>query len=488
MAGWGPLPTGLGATPMLKELRAMNAQIHGTMFASYGQIGDLTVTGDVTVGDVTGIHTLLRGDAGIIDFRDDNDGDAYAPISYPSLLPGLVEENPPSGTERRYDMYLFGAEWDIGTAPWIRLTSDNFLDGEFVQIGVGALSNASVYVTVDGAGIWLQDGTAAAPYLAFNADDDTGLYSFAPNELGFAAGGLHIMKVWDEGLVIDHAAGRAGSLGLFVWNEHASGYGVLELGGKLGAYIDFKYLEATDFDMRLRLTGANVLTVSGGALDLDGGNIQGFGQLTFADAEVWNMNISGSDFRIREDTSARLTIVDDSTGGTFDFRDTPGTLLARLSDNDWTVRGALRAGNLTTGLTDGYIYWIPDSTGAGTNVVASVASGGTYYLRLDSSSKRFKSSISYDFGNLVDIDLRPASFWRDDDRGHFLGWIAEDLAEQDYRLATYSQDGLEEGGVIDHTKPVVVQDIDLKAVTAVLGAKVNRLEAQVKEILDGIHK
>ncbi len=52
---------------------------------------------------------------------------------------------------------------------------------------------------------------------------------------------------------IDAPAGKTGGYGLWIWNEHASGYGVIELGGKLGAYMDFKNAKADDQDVRLRL-------------------------------------------------------------------------------------------------------------------------------------------------------------------------------------------------------------------------------------------
>ncbi len=148
MAGWGPLPIGPGATQMIKDLRAMNAQIYGTIFASSGVIsGDVTIEGtfigndylssnwdgtipvnlttadtgatvgfawdaslgsaqlmgnmwvggDIFVGDITGINVKIDGSSGIISFIDDNDGDAYAPVSYPALLPGLPPF-PPSGS------------------------------------------------------------------------------------------------------------------------------------------------------------------------------------------------------------------------------------------------------------------------------------------------------------------------------------------------------------------------------------------------------
>ena len=81
---WQPLATGEGATPMLKSLRAMNAQIYGSIFASAGTIGgDFTVSGnmfvsgniELTGGGVfrtaaSGIRVELTADSDVINFYD----------------------------------------------------------------------------------------------------------------------------------------------------------------------------------------------------------------------------------------------------------------------------------------------------------------------------------------------------------------------------------------------------------------------------------
>ena len=61
------------------------------------------------------------------------------------------------------------------------------------------------------------------------------------------------------------------------------------------------------------------------------------------------------------------------------------------------------------------------------------------------------------------IELRPVTFTHDGDGRDYIGFIADDLADQDPRMGQYGEDGL-------------IENYDLRAVVAVLAAKVARLE------------
>lgn len=103
---------------------------------------------------------------------------------------------------------------------------------------------------------------------------------------------------------------------------------------------------------------------------------------------------------------------------------------------------------------------ISGTTGSAANVFLQDA-GLRPFLR-STSARKYKSRISYN-PKLADIDLRPAKFYRKDDKAWYYGFIADDLAEQDPLLGVY-EDG-------------EVENYDQRAVLAVLAAKVNRLES-----------
>jgi predicted acyltransferase (DUF342 family) len=62
---WKPLPTGQGANPLLRRLKAMDAEIYGAIFAKSGTIdGPFTISGNLTVSGSTTISgdTSMSGD------------------------------------------------------------------------------------------------------------------------------------------------------------------------------------------------------------------------------------------------------------------------------------------------------------------------------------------------------------------------------------------------------------------------------------------
>jgi len=107
------------------------------------------------------------------------------------------------------------------------------------------------------------------------------------------------------------------------------------------------------------------------------------------------------------------------------------------------------------------------TTTTGSPADMNVASDGT--LRRSTSSRRYKSNIQ-PAPELADYVLNPVTFRHDGDEKDFIGFIAEDVAAVDERAAIYD---------VDADGEPVVENYDLRAVVAVLAAKVNRLEAQL---------
>lgn len=115
--------------------------------------------------------------------------------------------------------------------------------------------------------------------------------------------------------------------------------------------------------------------------------------------------------------------------------------------------------------TNGYVYHAPPTTGSAANACWILASGSIYYMMRSTSARKYKDQIDYGFP-LADYELRPNKHWRLDDEKYFVGFIADDLAEQNPIFATYDEDG-------------EVENYEDRAVLAVLAAKVNRLEELV---------
>lgn len=102
-----------------------------------------------------------------------------------------------------------------------------------------------------------------------------------------------------------------------------------------------------------------------------------------------------------------------------------------------------------------------DSLAGSANI--AVASNGR--IQRVTSARKYKTDEE-DASWLADIALRPVSYTSLIDGRSLLGQIADDLAVQDHRLGVY-HDG-------------DVEDYDLRAVVAVLAAKVNRLETAAR--------
>ena len=109
-----------------------------------------------------------------------------------------------------------------------------------------------------------------------------------------------------------------------------------------------------------------------------------------------------------------------------------------------------------------------DTTGVAANMHIQA---GDARVQTVTSGRKYKTDIA-PAPQLADLELEPVSFYRADDDRDGIGFIAEDLAAQDQRLALLDGDG-------------EVQNYDDRGLMAVLAAKVNRLEAQVAKLTKG---
>ncbi len=143
------------------------------------------------------------------------------------------------------------------------------------------------------------------------------------------------------------------------------------------------------------------------------------------------------------------------------FNSDADTGLYRAGTNQVALAGAGKESFKSNGTTVWLLPVYTDTSGTAADV--SVGSDGR--LRRSTSARKYKSRINYNMDHLADIDLRPAKFYRKDDKAWYIGFIADDLGDQEPLLGAY-----EDGEIANY---------DLRSVVAVLAAKANRLERLV---------
>ncbi len=123
------------------------------------------------------------------------------------------------------------------------------------------------------------------------------------------------------------------------------------------------------------------------------------------------------------------------------------------------------AGGVEVGIIGQAVFRVPavntQTTGTQQNVFVD-SSGQMFKSTFNTSARKYKSDIT-PAPELADINLVPVSFHHDLNENDQFGFIADDLAAQDARF------GIDVEGKLD--------TYDMRAVVAVLAAKVNRLES-----------
>jgi len=106
-------------------------------------------------------------------------------------------------------------------------------------------------------------------------------------------------------------------------------------------------------------------------------------------------------------------------------------------------------------------------TGSASNV--HVDSAGKVFRQ--TSALKYKTNVIYYEDRLANLEIRPVGYVRKDDDSWHLGYIADDLAAQHPSFGVYDHESGE------------LEDFERDALLAVMGAKINRLERQVAELI-----
>lgn len=291
--------------------------------------------------------------------------------------------------------------------------------GNAFRVRTGTDISAGSDRLIVGDTVQVPDGSSSAPGLAFFQDTNTGIYRIAENTIGFSIAG-EVARFDAGGLVM--AGGRQIEIDIagdaLVWGNN---------GGS-----------EPDGPGRLKLE-------SGGQIRMG---------LYNAGWQEWIL-IGSNAVQLGSAGSTNLNV---------------------HSNGDLSVRGAIRAGNVsTTALTDGYLYADP-TTGSSINAHWVLATGSTYYLTRQTSSRRWKKDIEDHEGSHLD-DLRVVSFvgqtdgeWHD---YRTVGLIAEEAHEVWPEIVALDEDDIPMA--ID-TAPIVAELIQE---TQVLRRRVAALEASL---------
>ena len=236
--------------------------------------------------------------------------------------------------------------------------------------------------------------------------------------------------------------------------------GLLQIG--VGNTYGLEFLNDTGGFLRLGIdvldvSGATaVLRFGGSATTVDRLSIQAAGPV---EALVIDVN--------KVTVPLRLEVGDGVPGAVaYGFVDDPDTGVIRLGTNSFGMVTAgvtrlefLSGGNIRSLSNILNESWFTLTTGVAVN--CTVDSGGI--IRRFTSALKYKSNVVELDATYADKTLRPVSFHHEGDDGDYIGFIADDVAVLDERAATF-HDG-------------EVENYDIRAVVAILAAKVNRLES-----------
>lgn len=221
---------------------------------------------------------------------------------------------------------------------------------------------------------------------------------------------------------------------------------------------------------------SNYLPLSGGTME---GDLQMGGNPIRSAKDFYAQTADDLIFR-RGDGS--IAFFFDDSANTFRFPSAGAIIAVRGPDGTaslpaWAFEsdpdtGAHRISANVYGISTGGVNRIVvSSTNFSAGPVASETTGSAANVQIDSTSaqmKRSTSALKYksriqaaDW--LADIDLQPTKHWRKDEEMWRYGLIADWLAAQDPLLGEYNAEG-------------EIENYDLRAVMAVVIAKVNRLE------------
>ena len=445
MPGWAPLPTGEGATPLLKELRAMNAQIYGTIFAGAGVIsGDVTVEGTFIGND----YLSSNWDGAIPVNLSSSDGTATVGFAWDASL-GAAQLMGNLFLGGDFEFIANGVFRTAASGQRIEMTNTDrnrirFYSGDVLEEVSGTISQgtngtgvtrtlqfalATPQIDVDDlmAALVIRsgspDGTSTAPGIVISQVATGGADTGMPLEFRIQSG----IPLITDGL-IQTAWGSAGNPPHTFTSALTSGM----------------YLYSTD---RVGFSTAGSVRLTVAADYTRFGN-----QVTAGNAAI-------------------ATVVGSAGAPTFTFTSDANTGMwwPNADQLELVVGGARSILMRAAGV------FIPQAYTQTNPAAANVFVYSNGQLARSTSSLKYKKGWSYAVG-LADQALPAPIAWTDEAGQDRIGWGAEHVAE------TFPE-------AREH------ENYDLRSIVAVLSAKVLRSEAKivklerlVKEITGGIHK
>lgn len=157
-----------------------NVTVRGTIYATAGEIGGLTVTGNLTFGTGGVLRTAASGQRIQISTSDKNYIYFYSGAGG-ETSPASIQVRDDDGTGEP-DLWFQGPTTATGSSS-LRLRTVGAIITGGLNINTGGLS-------VTAGGVTINSGTAGGPSFRFSADTDTGMYLASDGVLAFATGGV----------------------------------------------------------------------------------------------------------------------------------------------------------------------------------------------------------------------------------------------------------------------------------------------------------
>ena len=336
------------------------------------------------------------------------------------------------GGDKAADIYAAGDDVDNTTFHIRSLRSGSgslTFAAESTGAGTASLTSGGTFKADEFWGSW--NGSATQPTYSWSGDQNTGFYRTAENEIGITLGGVvrflstvtYFKGVTATGSFALYSIAGGASLPTYTFRGD----------NDTGLYRDAAN------KMAFAASGSKVMSIDTGYLRT---GAEGVGQ-----------------------AAIRLGAAGTAGAPAFTFSSDADTGMYRAAAN--TI-GFSTAGTLGFSISGTQVHSIlirDDTTGSAATLWISSVSG---LMRRSTSARKYKSRITYHVDYLADYELRPAKFYRKDDKRWFYGLIADDVAEQDELFGTYNEDG-------------DVENYDDRMVIAVLVAKVNRLEEKLAQ-------
>ena len=191
-------------------------EVKGSITGSTGTFGNCSMGSDgfVADGELLGFQimngsthygALGYNSGAVIISTTDNDASTVTPRMYFNDTADAVVQIPP-GTTAEINEHRF-ATYSTGGSEYATMFPVGDRDGTagdpYGFIGVNASNAQAPYARIYAHILHPSDGTAGAPSVAFADNNDTGIYSSGTDELSITAGGEHVIRFVDAGIVAE---------------------------------------------------------------------------------------------------------------------------------------------------------------------------------------------------------------------------------------------------------------------------------------------